>query len=45
VIKLLASDSLPSGNALQDSSYPYVFGDFTLLDNFSKKIVDNVRKN
>ena len=36
----LSSDQLPKGNLYDDVTYPYVFGDFTKLDQNSLK-VDN----
>lgn len=35
LIKTLAADNLPNGNLYKDSPYPYVFGDYTLLDQYS----------
>ncbi|MFM7855183.1 MAG: hypothetical protein ACKO96_25455, partial [Flammeovirgaceae bacterium] len=32
---------MPSGNVLQDNPYPYVFGNFTIIDSISKKIINN----
>jgi hypothetical protein len=36
IIKKLATDNIPSGSTFQDNPYPYVFGNYTLLDKYSK---------
>jgi hypothetical protein len=36
MIKKLATDNLPNGSQFTDSTYPYVFGDYRLLDSTSK---------
>lgn len=38
LIQKLASDNLPGGSLFADNTYPYVFGDYTLLDANSKKL-------
>lgn len=41
LIQKIASDNLPSGALFEDSPYPYVFGDYTLLDAYSKTVDKN----
>lgn len=41
LIKTLAADNLPNGNLYNDSAYPYVFGDYTLLDQYSHYLLKN----
>lgn len=38
LIQKLATDNLPNGALYTDNPYPYVFGDYTLLDQYSKVI-------
>jgi hypothetical protein len=41
LIKTLAADNLPNGNLFNDSPYPYVFGDYSLLDQYSHYLDKN----
>lgn len=41
LIQKLATDNLPGGSLFDDNTYPYVFGDYTLLDASSKKVYTN----
>jgi hypothetical protein len=41
LIKRLASDNLPNGALYKDSPYPYVFGNYTLLDKYSHYLDKN----
>lgn len=36
LIQKLATDNLPNGALFTDNQYPYVFGDYRLLDQYSK---------
>jgi hypothetical protein len=38
LIKKLASDNIPAAAEFADNPYPYVFGDYTVLDSYSKKL-------
>jgi hypothetical protein len=38
LIKRLASDNLPSGDLFDDNSYPYSFGNYSLLDGYSQTL-------
>lgn len=41
LIKKLASDNIPTGSLFDDNPYPYVFGDYALLDKYSKMLDPN----
>jgi hypothetical protein len=38
IIQKLIANNLPSGSLFTDNPYPYVFGDYRLLDQYSKVI-------
>ena len=38
IIKKLATDNIPTGALFADSPYPYVFGNYAVLDNYSKSL-------
>lgn len=38
LIKTIATDQLPNGSVFEDTTYPYVFNDFSLLDNNSRRV-------
>lgn len=41
IIQKLANDNLPSGSIFADNPYPYVFGDYSILDNYSRIYANN----
>lgn len=38
LIKKIATDQLPNGSVYEDTTYPYVFNDFSLVDSNSQKV-------
>ena len=41
LMKTIAEDNRPSGSLIKDTNYPYVFGDYRLIDKYSQYVYNN----